>query len=241
MKSNVPDGNAGAPLPSPLITVRNLHKSYRRGHEHVEALRGIDLDIEAGSFAVIIGPSGGGKSTFLRLLGGLDSPTLGQIRVNNLSLEEADENELTQFRRDHIGFVFQFYYLLSSLNTLDNVLLPLLARRWRWRDAKARAKEVLEQVGLSHRETHKPGQLSGGEQQRVAIARAIIGRPCLLIADEPTGDLDSATAESVLDLMAGLNREQAITCLVATHDLQVARYATHLYEMRDGRLHPALR
>jgi len=226
------------PPPSLLVTIRKVHKTYERGNERVEALRGINLDIEAGSFVVIIGPSGGGKSTLLRLIGGLDGPTSGEIRVNDVALEQAGERELTRFRRENIGFVFQFYNLVASLSALDNVLLPLLARRWRWRDARERAKEALEQVGLSHRQGHKPGELSGGEQQRVAIARAMIGRPCLLIADEPTGDLDSATAGTILDLMADLNRRLSVTCLVATHDKQVAQYASHLLEMRDGRLQP---
>ena len=229
---------AEPPHSSPLVTVQNVHKSYRHGHEQVDALRGIDLEIVAGSFVVIIGPSGGGKSTFLHLVGGLDGPTSGTLCVNDVALEQADEKRRTQFRRDNIGFVFQSYNLVASLTALDNVLLPLLANRWRWRDARARAAEVLAEVGLSHRERHKPGELSGGEQQRVAIARAIIGRPSLLIADEPTGDLDTANAEIVLDLMAALNRRQAVTCIVATHDLQVAKYATHLLEMRDGRLYP---
>lgn len=229
-------GEVNRQSPSPLVIVRDLHKSYRRGHERVEALRGIDLDLTAGSFAVVFGPSGGGKSTLLRMLGGLDRPTRGALRVNGTDLERSNEDELTRFRRDNIGFVFQFYNLITSLSAVDNVLLPLLAQGWRWRDARKRAQSALVQVGLSQRRQHRPGQLSGGEQQRVAIARAMIGEPCLLLADEPTGDLDSAAAEGVLALMADLNQRQGITCVVATHNQRIAQYATHVFEMRDGRL-----
>lgn len=232
------DDHGIPPGPSPVVVTRDLHKTYKRGHELVEALRGVELELEAGAFVVIYGPSGGGKSTLLRLLGGLDRATRGVIHVNGVSLAEASEKELTHFRRENIGFVFQFYNLVNSLSAVDNVLLPLLAKKWRWRDARLRAQATLEQVGLSHRENHKPGELSGGEQQRVAIARAMIGEPALLIADEPTGDLDSLAAEGVLSLMANLNRQLGVTCIVASHNAQVAQYATHLLEMRDGRLHP---
>jgi ABC-type lipoprotein export system ATPase subunit len=232
------DGQAARSGPPPVVVARDLHKTYRRGHELVEALRGVNLEVETGSFVVIGGPSGGGKSTFLRLLGGLDRATKGAIHVNGVSLAEANEKELTRFRRENIGFVFQFYNLVASLTAVDNVLLPLLAKKWRWPDARIRAQAALQQVGLSHRQHHKPGELSGGEQQRVAIARAMIGEPCLLIADEPTGDLDSVAAEGVLTLMAELNRQQGVTCIVASHNVQVAQYASHLLEMRDGRLQP---
>ncbi len=177
-----------------LIEARELSRVYQRGQEKVEALRSIVLDIPRGAFGVIVGPSGGGKSTLLHLLGGIDRPTSGKLSVNGVSLENASESELTRFRRENIGFVFQFYNLLPSISALDNVALPLLAKGWRRREALARAGELMAQVDLTNRQQHKPAELSGGEQQRVALARAIAGEPCLILADEPTGDLDAASA-----------------------------------------------
>ena len=171
-----------------LIQARGLEKRYLRGKISVEALRGVDLEVNAGAFVVIVGPSGGGKSTLLHLLGGIDRPSAGQIRVNGQALETASEAELTRFRRDRIGFVFQFYNLLPSLNALDNVALPLLAKGWSWRQARESGQALLERVGLQARRQHMPRELSGGEQQRVAIARALVGDPAVVLADEPTGD-----------------------------------------------------
>ena len=223
-----------------LIQARGLEKRYRRGKVQVEALRGVDLDVPRGAFVVIVGPSGGGKTTLLHLLGGIDRPTAGQIRVNGQTLETASESELTRFRRDHIGFVFQFYNLLPSLNALDNVILPLLARGWSWKKASQSGQAFLERVGLQARWRHMPGELSGGEQQRVAIARALVGEPAVILADEPTGDLDSVTSGEIIQLMVRLNQQLGSTFIIATHNQTLCQYATSTYEMRDGLLHQGL-
>ena len=225
-----------ASQPNSLIQARGLRRVYRRGQVQVEALRGVDLDIPAGAFVVIVGPSGSGKTTLLHLLGGIDRPSAGQICIGGQSIEGASEAELTRFRRDHVGFVFQFYNLLPSLNALDNVILPLLAKGWAWKKASERGQAMLRQVGLQARGQHKPGELSGGEQQRVAIARALVAEPAMVLADEPTGDLDSASAREVVELMAGLNRGLGVTFVIATHNLELCRYATHTYQMNAGRL-----
>ena len=226
--------------PDCLIQARGLKKHYRRGKEQVEALRGVDLDVTEGSFVVIVGPSGGGKTTLLHILGGVDRPTAGQIRVNGQALETASQAELTRFRRDHIGFVFQFYNLLPSLNALDNVILPLLARGWSWKKASQYGQAFLQRVGLQTRWRHMPGELSGGEQQRVAIARALVGKPAVILADEPTGDLDSATTREIIQLIVELNQQIGTTFIIATHNQTVCQYATRAYEMRDGLLYPGL-
>ncbi|HEY5156405.1 MAG TPA: ABC transporter ATP-binding protein, partial [Anaerolineales bacterium] len=175
-------------------------------------------------------------STLLHLLGGIDRPTNGELRVKGVDLIAASEDALTRFRRDNIGFVFQFYNLLPSLNALDNVILPLLARGMSWKASRARGAAMLEQVGLSHRQKHTPGQLSGGEQQRVAIARAMVVEPCVILADEPTGDLDSASANSIIALMVELKERLGVTFIVATHNPLLVQAATHSYELVDGHL-----
>lgn len=219
-----------------MVQTKGLTKTYRQGRLNVEALRGVNLDAPAGSYTVILGPSGGGKSTLLHLLGGIDRPTAGRVQVLGKALEAASEVELTLFRRDHIGFIFQFYNLIPSLNALDNVILPLLAKGWSWKEARKRGNVILEQVGLTGRQKHTPGELSGGEQQRVAIARALIVEPGLILADEPTGDLDSVSAEEVVKLMRRLNQEQGTTFIIATHNKSLCKDATSVYEMRDGNL-----
>ena len=223
-----------------LIQARGLQKHYRHGKVQVEALRGVDLDVPRGAFVVIIGPSGGGKTTLLHLLGGIDRPSAGQIHVNGQVLETASEADLTRFRRDNIGFVFQFYNLLPSLNALDNVILPLLARNWSRKKAGQSGQALLERVGLQARWRHMPGELSGGEQQRVAIARALVGEPAVILADEPTGDLDSVTTREIIQLMVDLNQQLGSTFIIATHNQTACQYATRTYEMRDGLLFPGL-
>ena len=219
-----------------LIEAAGLEKVYQRGDEGVVALRNVNLSVLPGEFAVIIGPSGSGKSTLLHLLGGIDRPTHGQLHVNGVDLVAASEAALTRFRRDNIGFVFQFYNLLPSLNALDNVIMPLLAKGLGWKAARARGADMLAQVGLSHRQKHTPAQLSGGEQQRVAIARAMLLEPCVVLADEPTGDLDSASANSIITLMVELNQRLGVTFIVATHNLNLLRVASRTYEMVDGQV-----
>ena len=219
-----------------LINAQNIIKTYRRGANSVQALRGANLQVAAGDFVVILGPSGSGKSTLLHILGGIDRPTAGQVRVAGLDLHRASERVLTRFRRETIGFVFQFYNLLPALSALDNVCLPLLARGRSWPAARQHGRGLLAQVGLTARLEHKPGELSGGEQQRVAIARALAGEPAVILADEPTGDLDSATSAEVIALLHELNQRLGLTFIVATHNQALTKSATHCYQMQDGRL-----
>lgn len=220
-----------------MISVRQLHKTYHRGEEAIHAVRGIDLEIEKGEFIVILGPSGGGKSTLLNMLGGIDRPTSGAVTINGFELEKANEEALTLFRRDHVGFIFQFYNLISALNAVENVSLPLMARGMAYKQARQRAAEILHRVGLEQRLEHLPAELSGGEQQRVAIARSIICEPDLVLADEPTGDLDSVSAHGVTSLMHELNAELGITFVVATHNLALTEKASRVFELLDGQLH----
>jgi ABC-type lipoprotein export system ATPase subunit len=221
-----------------LIQTVGLKKVYKRGSEEIVALWDTNLSILPGEFIVIVGPSGSGKSTLLHLLGGIDRPTQGKLYVNGVDLVAASEAALTRFRRDNIGFVFQFYNLLPSLNALDNVILPLLAKGMNWKDSRARGAAMLEQVGLSHRQKHTPGQLSGGEQQRVAIARAMVLEPCVILADEPTGDLDRASSNSIINLMVDLKQRLGVTFIVATHNLNLLQVADRSYELADGQLNP---
>lgn len=219
-----------------MIQIEGLHKTYHRGAESIEAINGIDLQINRGSFIVILGPSGGGKSTLLNLIGGIDRPTSGSVRINDMSLETASEEQLTLFRRDHIGFIFQFYNLLPALSALENVSLPLLVKGMAYQQAKEKGSEILKKVGLQNRMDHSPTQLSGGEQQRVAIARSIIAEPELILADEPTGDLDSKTAQEISVLMHELNKQMGLTFVVATHNPRLTDYADQVYELIDGKL-----
>jgi lipoprotein-releasing system ATP-binding protein len=221
-----------------MISIHQLYKTYHRGTETVEAVRGIDLEIKKGEFIVILGPSGGGKSTLLNLIGGIDHPTTGTISMNGFALEKASEESLTTFRRDHIGFIFQFYNLLSALNAVENVSMPLLAKGIAFKLAKIKAVKLLSRVGLENRLNHLPSELSGGEQQRVAIARSIIAEPELILADEPTGDLDSLNAQAITTLMHDLNRQLGLTFVVATHNLRIAENADRVFELRDGKIQP---
>ena len=219
-----------------LIDAQELTKIYTRGQEKIPALRQVNLQIEAGSFVFVVGPSGCGKSTLLHLLGGMDRPSSGRLTVNGIALDQASEDQLTRFRREHIGFVFQFYNLIASLNAMDNVTLPLLARGQRRQTALAQAEELLQRVGLGERKRHKPAELSGGEQQRVAIARAVVGHPSLVIADEPTGDLDAGNAEAVVQIMLDLNHSLGITFIVATHNEILTRAGDATYTLHNGEL-----
>ncbi|MCX6082259.1 MAG: ABC transporter ATP-binding protein [Chloroflexi bacterium] len=221
-----------------MISIQQLYKTYQRGTESVEAICGIDLDINKGEFVVILGPSGGGKSTLLNLIGGIDHPTSGTIAINGFALEKASEESLTRFRRDHIGFIFQFYNLLSALNAAENVSLPLMAKGVAFKQANLKATQILTRLGLEKRLKHLPSELSGGEQQRVAIARSIIAEPELILADEPTGDLDSRTADEITGLMRELNIQMGLTFVVATHNLRLAENADRVFELRDGKIHP---
>ena len=219
-----------------LVSIRNLTKTYQRGPEKVEVLHGIDLDIEEGDFVALMGPSGSGKTTLLNLIGGLDSPTSGQIEVAGQRIDAMKSGQLSHWRSNHVGFVFQFYNLMPTLNAQKNVELPLLLTRLSAADRKRNAAIALELVGLKDRGGHRPNELSGGQQQRVAIARAIVSDPTLLICDEPTGDLDRASAEEILGLLQTLNREHGKTIVMVTHDPKAAEYATHTLHLDKGNL-----
>ena len=219
-----------------LVSTRNLHKTYQRGPETVDVLRGIDLDIDKGDFVALMGPSGSGKTTLLNLIGGLDSPSSGSIEVDGGRIDNLGSGQLAQWRSNHVGFVFQFYNLMPTLNAQKNVELPLLLTRLSAADRKRNAAIALELVGLKDRGGHRPNELSGGQQQRVAIARAIVSDPTLLICDEPTGDLDRASAEEILGLLQTLNREHGKTIVMVTHDPKAAEYATHTLHLDKGNL-----
>jgi ABC-type lipoprotein export system ATPase subunit len=219
-----------------MIQLQSVYKTYHRGNEAVEAIRGISLEIKKSEFVVILGPSGGGKSTLLNLIGGIDHPSSGTITIDGFSLEKASEEDLTSFRRDHVGFIFQFYNLLPSLNAIENVSLPLMAKGRSFRHASEKAALLLKRVGLNHRLNHLPSELSGGEQQRVAIARAIIAESQLLIADEPTGDLDSVAAQQVITLLHELNKQLGLTIIIATHNLSITDDADRVFELQDGQI-----
>mgnify|MGYP003612291298 FL=1 len=221
---------------STLVSIRNLHKTYQRGPEKVDVLRGIDLDIEKGDFVALMGPSGSGKTTLLNLIGGLDSPSTGSIEVDGGRIDNLGSGQLAQWRSNHVGFVFQFYNLMPTLNAQKNVELPLLLTRLSAADRKRNAAIALELVGLKDRGGHRPNELSGGQQQRVAIARAIVSDPTLLICDEPTGDLDRQSAEEILGLLQTLNREHGKTIVMVTHDPKAAEYATHTLHLDKGNL-----
>jgi len=204
------------------------------GEAEVHALRGVDLEVRPGEFIVLLGPSGSGKSTLLGLMAGLDRPTSGSITLDGVDITRLDEDALARLRRDAIGFVFQSFHLIPTLTAVENVALPLeLAGH---AGAGARALELLEAVGLSERAHHYPAQLSGGEQQRVALARAVALRPRLLLADEPTGNLDSATGSQIIERLLALRRESGATLVLVTHDQALARHADRVVRLRDGRL-----
>jgi len=215
----------------PLFHARGLTKTYRMGDVDVHALQGVDLDLFPGEFVVILGPSGSGKSTLLNILGGLDAPTSGTVQFREHRLVGASERELTLYRREHVGFVFQFYNLIPSLTVRENVALVTEIA-----PSPMRPEEALDLVGLTPRLDHFPAQLSGGEQQRVAIARAIAKRPDVLLCDEPTGALDYATGKVVLDVIARINRELGTTAIVITHNAAIAGMADRVLRLADGRI-----
>ena len=217
-----------------MISAVALTREYKTGERVVHALQHISLEIAAHEFVAITGPSGCGKSTLMHLLGGLDTPTSGHLTVDGLALHAATDAELTDYRRRRLGIVFQFFNLLPTMNLLENVTFPLLLQGVSDGEARERGEECIARVGLAGRAGHFLHQLSGGEQQRTAIARALVHRPALLLADEPTGNLDSASAESVLDLLGEIARARLTTLIVVTHSAEVARAATRQIAMRDG-------
>jgi putative ABC transport system ATP-binding protein len=218
-----------------LLTAEHLTRTYRTGGAEIAAVADVALSVDAGEFVALVGPSGCGKSTLLHLCGAMDRPTSGTVGLEGVPLERLSDDELTAVRRDRIGFVFQFFNLLPTLTVLENVALPRLLAGARAGAVEPQARALLERVGLGRRLRHYPRQLSGGEMQRAAVARALIHRPALLIADEPTGNLDSENGRIVLELLTGLNRETGVTLLLATHDRDVAAAAGRTLRMRDGR------
>ena len=218
----------------PLIEALGLKKTYHTGEVDVEVLRGVDLEVDRGEFAAIMGPSGSGKSTLLHLLGGIDVPTSGRVLVDGEDLSTLGDDGRTLLRRRRLGFIFQTFNLLPTLTAEENVALPLELDGVPSLEARERARTVLEQVGMSHRRQHVPGKLSGGEQQRVAVARALAIEPLVLLADEPTGNLDSANGRQVTALLRGLVDQLQQTIVMVTHDAAVAASADRLVQLRDG-------
>jgi lipoprotein-releasing system ATP-binding protein len=217
-----------------IIFCRNLRKSYYQGKLEVPVLMGIDLDVAKGDTLAIVGASGSGKSTLLHLLGGLDAPTGGEIRIMEQDIAAVPEEERCRLRNRSLGFIYQFHHLLPEFSALENVAMPLLIRRLSSTDAYKSAAEVLKQVGLGHRLTHTPGELSGGERQRAAVARALVTRPSCVLADEPTGNLDRRTAGEVFDLMLELNLSMGASLIIVTHDPELAKKAARILQLEDG-------
>lgn len=219
-----------------LVELRNVHKIYRLGETSVHALRGINLEIRRGESITIIGPSGCGKSTLLHLMGCLDRPTRGKVLIEGKDVSKLNDDELAFIRREKIGFVFQFFYLLPYFTAFENVCLPMVLAGVPEKERRKRGKEVLRLVGLEKRMNHKPSQLSGGERQRVAIARAMANNPEIILADEPTGNLDSKAGKEVMDCLFKLNKDKGVTLVIVTHDPYIASLAKRKIYLRDGKI-----
>ena len=217
-----------------MIRLINVHKHYLQGRNKITALAGLSLDIQKGEFAAVMGPSGSGKSTLLHLIGGLDRPTEGQVLVDGRIISQMVDDEATLFRRTRIGFVFQFFNLLPTLAAVENVMLPLILDGRSSAESNLRAQTLLERVGLEGRRDHLPEELSGGEMQRLAIARALAFNPPILLADEPTGNLDSKNGAAVLELLRQINTEQRCTVVMVTHNQEAAGYGDRIVHLRDG-------
>jgi ABC-type lipoprotein export system ATPase subunit len=226
----------GAPVVEPIVEARALHKTYATGKVEVHALRGVDLAIEPGEMVAIMGPSGCGKTTLLNCLSGLDAISEGDVLIEGVSLAQMSDRERTDYRARRMGFVFQFYNLMPVLTTVENVELPLLVARVPAKEARRRALQALAMVGLEQRADHVPDELSGGQRQRATIARALVNDPAIVWADEPTGDLDSESADEIVNLMRRLNRERGLTFLIVTHDIGVGRRTDRIIRMLDGRV-----
>jgi putative ABC transport system ATP-binding protein len=220
---------------NPLIQIQDLRKTFVMGRNLVRALDGVSQDIPAGSFTVVMGPSGSGKSTLLYLLGGLDRITSGSIRIDGARLETMDENALAVYRRREVGFIFQSFNLVSSMTALENVSFPMRFAGVNGRTRKQRALTLLQRVGLEQRARHRPTELSGGQQQRVAIARALVNNPRLILADEPTGNLDTGSGYAIMQLLSELHRD-GHTVVVVTHDIRMSHFATHMVYLLDGKI-----
>jgi putative ABC transport system ATP-binding protein len=219
-----------------VVRTVGLARRYKMGDTFVDALQGVDIEIARGEFVALVGPSGSGKSTILNLIGGLDRPTSGEIWIDGIDLSGSDERTLTRHRRQRVGFVFQSFNLLPRLTAEENVALPLMFGGVAEKERRSQARALLERVGLGERLAHRPTQLSGGEQQRVAVARALVGQPTLLLADEPTGNLDTTTGLEIMHLLKTLNQEHDLTLLVVTHDPEVSAFAGRVVHLRDGKV-----
>ncbi|AMW78304.1 lipoprotein ABC transporter ATP-binding protein [Acinetobacter sp. TGL-Y2] len=218
-----------------VLEAKNIHKHFTDGKSTVEVIKGLDLQVKQGEFVSIVGSSGSGKSTLLHVLGGLDRPTQGMVLLNGQRFDTLSEAARGYLRNEHLGFVYQFHHLLPEFTALENIAMPLMLRKdAEFKQAKARAEYLLERVGLSHRMTHKPGELSGGERQRVALARALVAQPKLMMADEPTGNLDRKTAMTIFELLSDLRNEFNMAMLIVTHDEQLAKSADRILHMQDG-------
>ncbi len=220
----------------PFITVTGLSKSYPVAGRRLSVLRGLDLSLERGEMVAVVGASGVGKSTLLHVLGGLDPPDEGTVSIDQVDLRSLSDPELVAFRNRHVGFVFQFHHLLPEFTAVENAEMPMRIARRRAVECRERASALLSTVGLAERADHTPGMLSGGEQQRVAIARALVMEPALLLADEPTGDLDEHTAETLHDLLKEMHRTRGLTSVIATHNLKLAAACDRIMRLEDGRL-----
>ena len=223
---------------SPLVQVRNLEKTYTTARGPLTLFKGLDLEVLPGELVAIVGQSGTGKSTLLHILGALDTPTAGTVHCASTNVANLSQRQASAFRNREIGYVWQFHYLLPEFSALENVAMPLMARGQSKRDAMAAASKWLAEVDLQDRSDHRPGELSGGEQQRIALARALVGNPQLLLADEPTGDLDEATAGRVFDLLGRLHVTHGLTSIVVTHNMDLAARCTRTLRLEGGRLNP---
>lgn len=221
-----------------ILSVKGLKKTYKKNGVELQVIKGVDLDVEKGDLITIMGPSGAGKSTFLHILGTLDQPTEGDIFFKGRNVRQFTEDEASKFRNEKVGFVFQFYHLLQDFDVIENIRMPLLIRRLNMADITAKAESFMEIMGLSARRNHKPGELSGGEQQRVATARALVSEPEIILADEPTGNLDRKTGREVLNYILSVNEKLASTLIMVTHDPEIGAIGKRRFNMIDGELFP---
>ena len=232
-------------MPEPQIAAIAVEKAYRKGDHQVPVLHGVDISVHKGEFLSIVGQSGSGKSTLLHLLGLLDAPDVGEVQLDGQRIDDLSERTRDELRNRVFGFVFQFYHLLPELSLMENVLAPLMIRHSIWgywqrrREYQDRAREMIDRVGLGHRLTHRPSELSGGEMQRAAIARSLVARPEILLADEPTGNLDQSTGRGIIELIAKLNEQERLTIIMVTHDQLIAAEAHRTVKLREGRIEPA--
>lgn len=219
-----------------VVELRNVYKIYRTKYYEVRALDGISMDVEDGEFVVIMGPSGSGKSTLLNLMGCLDKPSEGEVLINGVETSNLNDNQLTELRRDTIGFIFQTYNLIPTLTALENVELPMIFKGFGREEREERAKELLRSVGLEREMNRKPNEMSGGQQQRVAIARALANNPKILLCDEPTGNLDTKSGGQVMEIIKHQNEELGVTVILVTHDSSLAKYGDRVIRLRDGKI-----